>query len=120
MTSIANVLLVEDDATARQMLVAILSDMGYAVTSAANGDEALSYIYSEEVCDVVLTDIVMPGMSGLEFAQRTREARPGLPLVLVTGQPDAEQMAVEAGAIALPKPITRERLARILGDVLDA
>ena len=87
MARLANVLLVEDDPTSRRLMAMLLSDMGYAVTSAASGDEAMRYIYSEESCDLVLTDVVMPGMSGLEFANRTRDARPGLPLLLVTGNP---------------------------------
>ena len=64
MTWLANVLLVEDDPTSRQFMATLLSDMGYAVTSAATGDEAMNYIYSEESCDIVLTDVVMPGMHG--------------------------------------------------------
>jgi len=118
MARLANVLLVEDDPTSRRLMAMLLSDMGYAVTSAASGDEAMRYIYSEESCDIVLTDVVMPGMSGLEFANRTRDARPGLPLLLVTGNPDGMQAALDAGALPLPKPISRTRLAGILDDAL--
>ena len=118
MARLANVLLVEDDSASRQLMATLLSDMGYAVTSVASGDEAMRYIYSEESCDIVLTDVVMPGMSGLEFAERTREARPGVPLVLVTGNPDGMQAALDAGVLPLPKPISRERLTGILEQAL--
>jgi CheY-like chemotaxis protein len=58
----------------------MLIDMGHGVTSAASGDEALQYLYTEEQCDLVITDIAMPVMSGIELADRTNDARPGRPL----------------------------------------
>jgi CheY-like chemotaxis protein len=112
------ILLVEDDPTSRHLMAAMLSDMGYGVTSAANGNEALQFLYSEESCDVVFADIVMPGMSGIELARRTSEARPGLPTVLVTGRTEGWKEAIDAGALALPKPVSRERLADVLADAL--
>lgn len=112
------ILLVEDDPTSRYLLAAMLSEMGYGVTSAASGDEALQFIYSEESCDVLFADIVLPGMSGIELARRTHEARPGLPTVLVTGRTEGWQEAIDAGALALPKPVSRERLADVLADAL--
>lgn len=114
----ANVLLVEDDPTCRRLFAMILAEMGCTVITAASGEEALSMLYSEDSCDLVLTDVVMPGMSGIELAKRAHDARPGLPVVLVTGQPDGAQAATDAGALALPKPIARERLATLLGDAL--
>ena len=112
------ILVVEDDPTSRVLLASMLADMGYGVVSAASGDEGLRYIYSEESCDLVLSDIVMGGMSGIEFAQRTRDARPGLPFVFVTGVPGAIDGALNVGAVALPKPITRDSLCAILNDAL--
>jgi CheY-like chemotaxis protein len=73
----ADILLVEDDPTSRYFMAALLSDMGYTVTSTASGDEALQFLYSEEPCDLVFADIVLPGMSGIELARRTaRRAGP--------------------------------------------
>lgn len=118
MQSDVKVLVVEDDPDARQLMASLLSQMGYGVTSAASGDEALGYIYSEELCDVVVADVVMPGMSGIELVRRSREARPGLPFVLVTGQTQGLETAVAAGAIPLPKPIAREPLSKILDELL--
>jgi CheY-like chemotaxis protein len=113
------ILLVEDDPTSRYLMAEMLSDMGYAVTSAASGNEALQFLYSEESCDVLFADIVLPGgMSGIELAERTREARPGLPTVLVTGRTEGWKEAIDAGALALPKPVSRERLADVLADAL--
>jgi CheY-like chemotaxis protein len=112
----AHVLVVEDDADSRISLSHLLMGMGYTVSSAASGDEALRYIYSEEACDAVIADVVMPAMSGIEFAQRARVARPGLPVLLLTGKPDGLESAIAAGAVALLKPITSERLSQVLGD----
>ena len=114
----ADILLVEDDPTSRYLMAALLSDMGYAVTSAASGDEALQFLYSEEACDVMFADIVLPGMSGIELARLTRDARPGVATVLVTGRTEGWKAALDAGAFALQKPVTRERLADVIADAL--
>ena len=113
-----DILLVEDDPTSRHLMADLLSDMGYNVTSAASGDEALQFLYSEETCDLLFADIVLPGMSGIELARRTRAARPGLPTVLVTGRPEGWKAALDEGALALSKPVSRERLADVLADAL--
>jgi len=115
-----HILLVEDDATSRRLMTTLLMDMGYRVTSAAGADEALRFLYSEDACDLVLSDIVMPGMSGLELATRTREARPGMPLVFVTGQVAGFDSSIDAGVFALAKPIARDSLARVIDDALGA
>lgn len=116
MRSPAHVLVVEDDADTRDALSLLLVDMGYSITSAASGNEALRFLYSEERCDAVVTDVVMPVMSGVEFAQRARAARPGLPVVLLTGKPDGIESAVASGAVPLLKPVTADRLSQVLGD----
>jgi two-component system cell cycle response regulator CpdR len=115
----SQILVVEDDPTSRVLLARMLIEMGHDVTSAATADEALRYLYTDEPYDLVLTDIVMPGMSGIELAQRTNDARPGLPLILVTGIPGALDRALNADTIVLPKPITRNRLARIIDEALE-
>ena len=117
--TMADILLVEDDPTSRHLMATLLSDMGYTVTSAASGDEALQFLYSEETCDVVFADVVLPGMSGVELARHSRAARPGVVTVLVTGKPEGWTAALDAGAMALPKPVSRERLAQVLADLLE-
>jgi two-component system cell cycle sensor histidine kinase/response regulator CckA len=116
MRSPAHLLLVEDDADSRDALSRLLIEMGYTVTSATNGLEALQYVESHEPCDAVITDVVMPGMSGVEFARRVRVLRPQLPVMLLTGRPDGIETAVAAGAVPLVKPVTPERLSQVLGD----
>jgi DNA-binding NtrC family response regulator len=114
----ANVLVVEDDPRARELMSALLIDMGYQVTSTENGDEALRYLYSEEACDVILSDVVMPGMSGVELARRCQEARPGLPVVLISGKPEGIASAMRSPSLALAKPFTRGRLSEMLDTAL--
>ena len=113
------ILVVEDDPTSRMLLAQMLVDMGNTVTSAANADEALQFLYTDESCDLVLSDVVMPGMSGIELARRTHDARPGVPFILITGIPRALDEAVEAGDLVIPKPVTRARLATVIQDALD-
>src|SRR4029453_2777423 len=97
-------------------LSVLLIEMGYSVTSAAGGNEALNFLYSEDGCDAVVTDVIMPGMSGVEFAQRARAARPGLAVVLLTGKTDGIESAVASGAVPLLKPVSSHRLSQVLGD----
>jgi CheY-like chemotaxis protein len=78
------VLLVEDNPQVRAFANDLLQDLGCEVLCAASGDEALACLNDADV-DVVLSDIVMPGMSGIELASRVKQARPLLPVVLATG-----------------------------------
>lgn len=112
------VLLVEDDPSARVLLAGLLSSMGCSVTSAASGPEALRHLNSTASCDVVISDVVMPGMSGIELANVTRKARPGLPVMLITGRDEGIESALDAGTIAVTKPVNRERLEGILEELL--
>ncbi len=113
------ILLVEDDANSRALLSTMLANLGYAVTTTATGDEAMQYLYQEEHCDLAIADVVMPGMSGMEFGRRVHDARPGLPLIYMTGRPEALNDALEAGLLVLPKPITRDYLASVIDDALE-
>ena len=81
------VLLVEDNLQVRDFARDLLVDIGCEVSTAASGEEALNLIDSEGV-ELVLTDIVMPGMSGVELAGRLRDTHPHLPVLLATGYSD--------------------------------
>ncbi len=115
-----HVLVVEDDADSRMLLTALLTRMGYSVTSTGGGDEGLRFLYSETACDAVVADVMMPGMSGVEFARITREIRPGIPVALVTGRSDGIDYAIDAGAIPLLKPFTPEQLEALWADAASA
>jgi CheY-like chemotaxis protein len=104
MDSRRHLLVVDDDTDTRMMLAAVLSEMGFAVTTAADGEEGLRYLYSEAQCDAVLTDVMMPRMSGVAFIRLVQQVRPGLPVAFVTGRHDGVEIALAAGAIPLLKP----------------
>jgi len=112
MSALRKVLVVDDDPVVGKSFDRVLSGKGYAVISACNGQEALQKLDAEDY-DVVFTDIKMPGMSGLEMAERVKARRPWLPVVIVTGygSPDNEARAEAAGVSAfLRKPLSPEMI----------
>ena len=115
-----NVLLVEDDALTRELTATLLKDMGYGVKTAERASDALRWLYSEEPCDVVLSDIVVPGMSGVELLGWAQEARPGVAVVLISGDPNGIAAAMQSGKLALTKPVRPERLSSVLVEVLQS
>jgi CheY-like chemotaxis protein len=83
------ILLVEDNDLVRAFAEGVLADIGYRVTSAASADEALARLDGAEAeFDLLLSDIVMPGMTGIELARRVHATHPGLPVLLATGYSD--------------------------------
>ncbi len=116
------VLVVEDMAPLRKMLRRMLEGLGYGVLSAASADEALAVAAGHAgAIDILLSDIVMPGLDGRELAKRLRAERPALAIILMSGYSDllAEAgSAAELGADAvLQKPFTSVQLRRLLGEV---
>jgi PAS domain S-box-containing protein len=82
----ATILVVEDDADVREMIVGILSDLGYRTVVAATGPEGLAILEREASVDLLFTDIVMPGgISGTELARRALRLRPDLKVLLSSG-----------------------------------
>ena len=118
MSTPAKVLVVDDTPVNVKLLADILAAKGYAVTTAASGEEALVKITSDPP-DIVLLDVMMPGLSGYDVCRRIREvaATALLPVVLVTAlDPDKERVkGIEAGADDfLTKPINQgELFARV-------
>lgn len=112
MTAPRKVLVVDDDPVVAKSFDRVLSGKGYAVITARNGEEALSKI-SNENYDVVFTDIKMPGMSGLEVAERIKASQPWLPVVIVTGYgSDAYEARAEAAGVSgfLRKPLSPDMI----------
>ncbi|MGF9758803.1 response regulator [Microvirga sp. 0TCS3.31] len=103
------ILLVDDDAEVRTVTAAYLSEMGHRVVEAADGSSALDILKADDQLDVLLADFAMPGMTGTELADRAREVRPGLGVLLVTGYADPRR--VPDGYLILHKPFTRADLA---------
>src|SRR5512133_540561 len=84
MSALRKVLVVDDDAVVGKSFNRVLSSKGYVVTTAQNAHEALKQIREQEF-DVVFTDIKMPGMDGVELAERVKASRPWTPGVIITG-----------------------------------
>ena len=118
------VLLVEDDTAVREFVRRSLEATGYIVLVAADADQALRASRRRgEVIDVLVTDIVMPGVHGPELAVLIRAQRPGIGLVLMSGYPDDDLgRGPELGQPCemLPKPFNLEDLNRAVGRAVDA
>jgi PAS domain S-box-containing protein len=120
----ASILLVEDDASVRRLLAILLESAGYRVTAAADAAEALAIVAeSQRRFDLLLSDYVMPGQSGLELANTLRASWPELRVVLMTGHaeiPGSAAADLPNGAELLGKPFTREQLQRVITGMLAA
>ena len=106
------ILVVDDDPVVGKSIGRVLSNKGYAVITAANGEEAMSKLANEHY-DLVFTDIKMPGISGLEVAERVKASQPWLPVVIITGYGSGayEDRAAAAGvADFLRKPLSPEMI----------
>ena len=109
------ILLAEDDDSLRGFLTRALERAGYDVTACADGEEAVAVL--DEVWDLLLTDIVMPGMDGIEVARLAAQRHPGLRIMFITGFAAVALTVGErapAGAKVLSKPIhLREIVAEV-------
>ena len=101
----ATVLLVEDDDLIRLTTTEMLSDIGCKVKEARTAQEALK-ILEEQPVDILLTDVGLPGVSGLQLARDVHARRPDLRVVLATGDSGVKSEAARLGAIFIVKPYT--------------
>ncbi|MGH2379178.1 MAG: response regulator [Candidatus Limnocylindria bacterium] len=113
------VLVVDNEATIREMLAIILDTEGYLVDQAADGEEALRAIERARP-DVILLDIKMPGIDGFEFAQMYKETNSKKsPIVVITAAQSAEKAAAEIGACSyLGKPFGVDQLLATVSDCI--
>jgi CheY-like chemotaxis protein len=81
----AHILLVDDDQSVRDVTEAMLLDLGYSVTAAGSGQAGLEALAADSGFDLLMIDIVMPGLSGIDTVRRTREFRPDLKVLYMTG-----------------------------------
>jgi CheY-like chemotaxis protein len=119
---IPSVLVVEDEIVTREHLIAILTAAGYAVVAAADGAAAL-ILLSRRPFDLILSDIMMPVLDGLQLLEIVRDKRIETPVVFLTGRTGSasEARARQLGAVDyITKPIDREVLLRRLASALQA
>jgi PAS domain S-box-containing protein len=109
------VLLVEDNVEVGRFSTQTLQDLGYETIWATNGDDALKLLGQPgEGFDVVFSDVVMPGMSGVELGQEIRRRYPGLPVVLTSGYSHVLAEESRHGFELLHKPYAADELSRVL------
>jgi signal transduction histidine kinase/ActR/RegA family two-component response regulator len=115
------VLVVEDETAVREALVGVVGQLGHVAMTAATPAEALVAIQSQRV-DVVITDLALPGGSGLEVARSARRLHNGVPVILVTGWPGRlDPVQVEASGVAavIEKPVGFAEVRAALAGVLE-
>jgi PAS domain S-box-containing protein len=115
------ILLVEDSRTVAIFAQSLLEDMGCEVVHAKNAEEALLALdHGPESFDIIFSDIVMPGLSGLDLAAKVRSQKPTLPILLATGYSEAAARGEGGEFPILPKPYKRETLSEMLGKTMSA
>ena len=114
----AVILFVDDDPLIAMSTTEMLEDLGHRVIGASSGRHALDVISSEQPIDLLMTDHVMPGMTGIELAAASRQLRPSLPILLATGYAELPEGA-QLELLRLAKPYQqdqlRDRLDQLLG-----
>jgi hypothetical protein len=121
---VETILVVEDDEGVRDLAREILEAQGYAVLEAGDPRRALALVGDRSrPLELLLTDMVMPHLSGRALAERARNLRPGLRVLYMSGYADAAVIRhdiLEAGLPFVQKPFTPEGLAGRVREVLDA
>ena len=110
-----SVLVVDDNEEVGQFSAELLGDLGYIVRRASNAKEALEMLAENEfTVDLVFSDVIMPGMNGVEFATVLRQQYPGLPVVLTSGYSHVLAENAHSGFELIQKPYSVELLSRTL------
>ena len=117
------ILLVEDDDAIRELVKEMLTIMGYTVLEAANGNEAITLSQqTTEIIDLLITDVVMPGISGRQVARHLSKSRKNMKVLYMTGYTDEAILRhgiLEQGLRFVQKPFTFETLAFKVRELLD-
>jgi two-component system response regulator FixJ len=115
-----NIFFVDDEPTVRKAVAVTLKRLGYNVTCFENAADCLEKLQKQN-CDLLITDVKMPGMDGIELVQKAKHLAPWLPIIVVTGYGDIPMAirAVKAGALEfIEKPLKSKTLADIINTTL--
>lgn len=117
------ILVVEDELGIRELVREVLQNAGYEVLTAANGEKALQAVEEHGgPIGLVLTDLIMPGLDGLELARRLGSRQPGIKVVLMSGYGEDridEAGGLDAGVAVLEKPFTTPVLLAKVRELLE-
>jgi CheY-like chemotaxis protein len=118
----SRVLLVEDEFLLSDMISEVLAEHGFEVYAVANARDALRHLTCGSPCDILLTDINLPGsIDGAALARIARELRPNLPVVYASGAYSRiEELDAVSGAIFVPKPYNANKLCETLSEMTTA
>jgi DNA-binding response OmpR family regulator len=114
------VMIIEDDEETRSLLKEFFEDEGFETDSVSNGVDALRML-SKDSFDLVITDIRMPGLTGLDILPRMRRLKPDTPIIVMTadGSDDMRRKSYERGAtIYLEKPIHLSKLRAVIRETV--
>jgi two-component system, NtrC family, sensor kinase len=121
--SLETVLVVEDDAEVRSYVTETLRGLNYRVLEAVDGDSALALVRQSDPIDLLLTDVVMPGMNGRALGEAAQQHRPGLKILYMTGYSRnaiVHQGRLDPGVSLIQKPFSESVLASRVHGVLSA
>ena len=118
MATSLEVLLVEDDFLVAESTIFMLEHLGHRVTASSSAAEALLHLDARSDFDLVITDNAMTGMTGIELAQRIRETKPGLPVILATGYAELPT-GQELDLPRLTKPYRLDKLSSLLSEMME-
>ncbi|CAM2740653.1 Response regulator receiver domain-containing protein [Pseudomonas gessardii] len=109
MSAASTILVVEDDAIVRMLIVDVLEELEFKVLEAEHAEAALIFLQdSAHGLDLMMTDWGLPGMNGKDLAEKTRTLRPALPILLASGY--AENIELPAGVQMIAKPFSIDQL----------
>ena len=114
-TATQTVLVVEDEAVVRAVILEMLQDEGYRGIEAVDGPSGLRVLRTDQHIDLLITDVGLPGMNGRQLADQARETRPGLKILFITGYAESVAMAegfLQPGMEMITKPFDLENLSR--------
>lgn len=118
------ILVLEDEADVRRLVSTVLTNNGYKVLVADTGDNAIkAYKKSRQPVDLLLLDVVSPGMAGPMVADRITEMQPGLPVVFMSGYGHTsvvQKYVVEKGYSLVTKPFTEDQLTKKISDAIQS
>ncbi|ROM34031.1 response regulator [Pseudomonas poae] len=104
----STILVVEDDAIVRMLIVDVLEELEFHVLEAADAAEALAVVNTDQTIHLMMTDVGLPDMDGKELATQVRQLRPTLPILFASGY--AENIDVPAGMQVIGKPFSIDQL----------